>query len=417
MAASSLRDRAPPSEEAVISLSPEDLHERAMLRILLGPGSSVEIPTSANRLSIRLMSSAPFANNLELSTSKYASPTAAAQIAALESLNERLVVENERLRDCATSVQASFDALRVQVFYCAEARPPAAPVMRDFASDDNRIDPESRNSSSKLQECLALSCRGKTARSAATAADDSAWVASDAVASAERSLTHVQHMADTAQSFLDALNIAFQSERGRKGYAEDLRWAAGLCATTWREEQLWNGLVHVRCGEKKRTHLMYAAKKGSVARVRWLLERCAPTELKDVDGNTALSIASQLGHVDVVRLLLAFRADVNSLRNDGRTPVHFAAQMNDTETLRALIDAGANIEGASREIDSPLLIAANRGLPAVARLLIAAGSRTVVHRAAHDRAFIIAFAEIQEILEAARVQREAEARPLSVRRK
>ena len=86
------------------------------------------------------------------------------------------------------------------------------------------------------------------------------------------------------QLFLDALFIAFQSEKGRAGFAEDLRWCAGLCRATWGEEALWNGMVHVRRGWHYRTHLMYAAERGDVERVRWLLARGAPTELDGADG-------------------------------------------------------------------------------------------------------------------------------------
>ncbi len=72
--------------------------------------------------------------------------------------------------------------------------------------------------------------------------------------------------------FLDALFIAFQSKKGRAGFAYDLRWFAGLCHATWREEALWNGMVHVKRGNMKFTHLMYAAQR-DVERVRWLLAR------------------------------------------------------------------------------------------------------------------------------------------------
>jgi len=78
------------------------------------------------------------------------------------------------------------------------------------------------------------------------------------------------------QLFLDALFVAMQNERGRAGSADDLRWCAGLCSATWREEALWNGMVHVRRGRRKRTHLMYAAMRGDVERVRWLIARGAP---------------------------------------------------------------------------------------------------------------------------------------------
>jgi hypothetical protein len=67
-----------------------------------------------------------------------------------------------------------------------------------------------------------------------------------------KNLADVQKRLDRVpELFLDAIFIAFQSEKGRAGFAEDLRWCAGLCRATWREEALWNGMVHVRRGKRK----------------------------------------------------------------------------------------------------------------------------------------------------------------------
>ena len=107
---------------------------------------------------------------------------------------------------------------------------------------------------------------------------------------------------------LRGLCVAFQSERVRVGFADDLRWAASTCRGAWREEQIWNGLVNVRRGVLKRTHLMYAAAKGDAARVRWLLDRGAQVGInwRDADGNTALhhAVDQVTENVEVVRLLL-----------------------------------------------------------------------------------------------------------------
>ena len=71
-----------------------------------------------------------------------------------------------------------------------------------------------------------------------------------ALAKDDEPFSFADRLARVPERFLDALFIAAQSERGRAGFAYDLRWCAGLCAATWREEALWNGLVHVRRGEK-----------------------------------------------------------------------------------------------------------------------------------------------------------------------
>ena len=176
------------------------------------------------------------------------------------------------------------------------------------------------------------------------------------------------------QRFLDALFVAAQSEPGRKGFAEDLVWCAGLCRTTWREEALWNGLVHVRRGEGKRTHLMYAAARGDVARVRWLLARGAPTELADVRGGTACIWASLRGHVEVVRVLLAAGANVNAADAYGETALHSASNGH-VEVVRVLLAAGADINAISMHIVwTSLHRAAYSGHVDVIRVLLAAGA-------------------------------------------
>ena len=180
--------------------------------------------------------------------------------------------------------------------------------------------------------------------------------------------------------FFDALYVAFQSERGRTGFAEDLRWAAGLCRTTWGEEQLWTGLVHVQRGLHKRTHLMYAAMMGDVERVRWLLARGAPMELKNDVGWTALMYVTVktsfntatmwTDEDDVVQALIAAGADVNTATNDGLTPI-FITSHDGHHSVRALIAAGADINVAMDDGATPVYIASQNGHVDSVRALIA----------------------------------------------
>jgi hypothetical protein len=81
----------------------------------------------------------------------------------------------------------------------------------------------------------------------------SAPIAIQAIDEVTFALAAADEEAVRVNPFFDALFIAFQSERGRTGFAEDLRWAAGLCRTTWRKEQLWDGLVNVQRDRQKRT--------------------------------------------------------------------------------------------------------------------------------------------------------------------
>ena len=123
---------------------------------------------------------------------------------------------------------------------------------------------------------------------------------------------HNAHVRDKA---LDALIAAIKVPGG---FAEDLRGLAFVCTATWREEQVWDGLVRVQCGAARRTHLMYAAWTGDVARVRSLLTprhaRTGPAAqlaLTDSNGRTALAWAAAGGDAETLRCLLEMGARVS----------------------------------------------------------------------------------------------------------
>ena len=75
-----------------------------------------------------------------------------------------------------------------------------------------------------------------------------------------------------------------------------------LSRETWGEEILWDAAKDVRYGDE--TRLMYSAKIGDLARVRWLLKRGAKVNLADESQMTAVYFACTNGYFDVVRELL-----------------------------------------------------------------------------------------------------------------
>ncbi len=72
---------------------------------------------------------------------------------------------------------------------------------------------------------------------------------------------------------IDALTIAAQHDEC--ALASDLAAVGSLCVATRREEPLWAALARVPHGPLKRTALMYAAKTGDFARVRFLIKCCS----------------------------------------------------------------------------------------------------------------------------------------------
>lgn len=203
--------------------------------------------------------------------------------------------------------------------------------------------------------------------SPAEAAAETAWYAAVA-ARLER----------LSERCLDALFIAAQSEKGRTGFAEDLKWCAGLCRATWNEEALWSGLVHVRRGPKARTHLMFAARHGDVERVRWLLARGAPVELRNANGVTSLMYASIGGSAEVIRVLLEAGANVNAVNISGWTALHQACFKGELQAVKVLLAFGASVNATTIKGWSPLHKAAEKGHVHIIRELLAENADTTL---------------------------------------
>ncbi len=79
------------------------------------------------------------------------------------------------------------------------------------------------------------------------------------------------------------------------------------------------GLHQGQARGRGRSLLMASARRGDLARVRWLLGRGANANAQTDLGETALMEACQMGHLGIVRELLGNGADVNAAEADGKT--------------------------------------------------------------------------------------------------
>ncbi|BGO93036.1 hypothetical protein NBRC10512v2_005322 [Rhodotorula toruloides] len=117
--------------------------------------------------------------------------------------------------------------------------------------------------------------------------------------------------------------------------------------------------------------LHYAAQRGHVDVVKWLIEECgAMPELEDGDGETPLYKAAHSGHLDVCRFLISREVDVDATDSDGWTALHNASSRGWLDIARLLLEAGADVDHPSRHGYTPLMNAASKGqLPLVQYLL------------------------------------------------
>jgi ankyrin repeat protein len=86
--------------------------------------------------------------------------------------------------------------------------------------------------------------------------------------------------------------------------------------------------------------LSYAAYNGHLEIVDYLLKHGAEINARTENGSTALFFAARFGHVDVVELLLANKADPTIANEYGDTAVDWAQKSKNTELAELLRAAG-----------------------------------------------------------------------------
>ena len=75
-----------------------------------------------------------------------------------------------------------------------------------------------------------------------------------------------------------------------------------------------------------RDPVYFAAVEGDSPLLERLLTEGRSTEVKGLDGCSAIGAAAERGHEEVVRQLLLFRANVQAVDKFGSTPLHAAAE-------------------------------------------------------------------------------------------
>ena len=94
----------------------------------------------------------------------------------------------------------------------------------------------------------------------------------------------------------------------------------------------------------KTTPLMYAAKAGSVACVKALLEENrANVKTKNRKGYSPIHFAAEYGHHEIIQLLVNAGIKISLGGPDRMSPLHIAAAKGDLDTVRFLVENGAKV--------------------------------------------------------------------------
>jgi len=96
--------------------------------------------------------------------------------------------------------------------------------------------------------------------------------------------------------------------------------------------------------------LAYAAYNGHTAVASYLIKRGADVNATTENGSTPLFFAARFGHADVVNLLLASKADVGIANDVGETAVDWAVKGGNTD-IESVLRAAGGRSGKSVTID------------------------------------------------------------------
>ncbi|PNT62622.1 hypothetical protein BRADI_4g06000v3 [Brachypodium distachyon] len=121
------------------------------------------------------------------------------------------------------------------------------------------------------------------------------------------------------------------------------------------------------------TPMFYAALKGNVPVMRYLLDHGGDPEKASDRGLTPLHNAAEHGHCEAVRLLLSKGVNVDVINYRG-TPLHMTAAKGQHRAMKILLEHGADPNRVVNHVFSPLMMACCANALKCMKLLIEAGA-------------------------------------------
>ena len=94
--------------------------------------------------------------------------------------------------------------------------------------------------------------------------------------------------------------------------------------------------------QKERNKVFHAIEFNQIQVVEaYIKSHMLGSDVKDVYGNTLLSISAQFGCYDICNLLIREGANLNTQNQEGNTPLHYAIAYNMSAIVDLLVESGA----------------------------------------------------------------------------
>ena len=121
--------------------------------------------------------------------------------------------------------------------------------------------------------------------------------------------------------------------------------------------------------EQGRLPLHFAALRGELEMVKFIISSGGDVNRRDVNSAPPLLLAVQGGHLEVSEFLLKMGADPNLQDTDGVAPIHMAAHAGSHELVKLLLDSGADVQARAGPGVLAVDMALANGHDGLARLL------------------------------------------------
>ena len=132
--------------------------------------------------------------------------------------------------------------------------------------------------------------------------------------------------------------------------------------------------LDVNAGDNtKQTALMYAAHQGEAEAVRLLVSKGADMNVRDMENQNALWYAVYAGGVEAVKSLVNSGADRQKVKG-GQTALMWAAETGHRDIINVLVELGSDIDAKTKDGATAITYAANAHLPEIIKLLIEQGA-------------------------------------------
>ena len=114
--------------------------------------------------------------------------------------------------------------------------------------------------------------------------------------------------------------------------------------------------------------------RGDISKIRSIISKGMPVDVRGQGGMTPLSVAAMFGHIEAIDALLDLGADIKALDTVGNSSLIYAVSKSQADVVEHLLKKGADINKANLLDETPIMFAVKVGDQDMFRTLVSHGA-------------------------------------------